>query len=1360
MVKPIFKINFILGGALYKYTQRGRSVLAGVLFTGLLTGLAAPGALAQLAPSPTNQVHTDNNFVSAGECKTCHVRQFDEWAGSMMRYSSISPPIHTLERAENEKDLDAIRPFQFPRQGLAQGAFGIPNQLDPGTGRFARSGVAGEGFREENNAFCQKCHAPVAVFTDILPAYEMYGGLEIDTHQVLQILSRDANFFDSRPTQAQVDARLANPTVIPASGDDAVTQRNALTAQEGVTCTVCHSMSGRTSDNTFADRRPNFEPGVANSAYLFEGFLTGNRTVFGPYNDVNFTGSNELENFVTPPRFSGAHNVAATELMAPGVGTSIMGNDGVQRSFLASGEMCGTCHDVRIPLPDTLVRAPNGDSEAFRRVENLFTEWRNSPWNNNNNAPDPQGTVVTSSTVLDNAIANPRQAAREVTSLAAINNPGNLTAAGLVQPDATDPIKQITTCQDCHMSKYMTDAAAQPGEYASGAISNFNSDTSTREVKITDHRFIGVDRILVDQSEYLNTPVGLADISELAGGRVDPNGFEYPQLSGGKTDAREVLLEKAVDFKIVAGAVEGPLNNRVLPIRISVENVGAGHNIPAGLSQERQVWIELQVLKPSRNSQGDVVIVGGEPVYINHYTSGYLVKEPGDFHPLARQLYEDSLCAQKEYECNLDDIYVELDKGLAVIGGRIEKRDLMGVDDNGSSGDDTAGDYNLRQVDPEIGLTKPRNLGLINYQNGFTRGMDSAVEGQGNPILELGSGPELRREKVFSQFIGDSIDNSNALKPFEKRIEKYDIPVTGSQGPFLVKARLRFRPLPPEFLKHLAENEGSRITSEVMKRNIIIEMSGDECIAGDPSDSAQGRAIRRCEPIATISAGGFSTCASVDGNTTQCWGQNQNSGIPQSIAGLTNVKTVTLGPKHGCALLNDGKAQCWGPGSFGQLGNGIKSDSAVPVEVILQSEEIITQLALGDSHSCVLLDTKEVMCWGRNTLGQLGRTGPSTTAPGLVDALLNERGEPNTLAITAGDHHTCALSEMGEVRCWGQGNLGVVGDDNVSNHNVFTPQLVKGLRYRATAIAASAQHTCALMASGDVKCWGNGNAGKLGNGDTSNTNVGVAQDVVGGINGKAVQLAVGRFHSCALVTTGNSVVTGLPVTTATEQQTQAVKCWGDGRLLGNGSNTNRATATDIAWTRDDVLAIDAGYYHTCMVLRSGDSYCWGTNFTRQINNDSSLGFVPTPVKVDIVPSVTYHAPRTRGGLGTSSCTANTSAPINCTQEPGENNSFSDDYIDLNEGTGYKWVVAGGTGGSARLTFTVASPGGTRSMSLWINDVRVPNANVSMSVTNGPRGTGAEVDLNGVLLPGENTVELRDTQNTMELDIFSLSVSPN
>ncbi|MEZ5112747.1 MAG: RCC1 domain-containing protein [Nocardioidaceae bacterium] len=76
----------------------------------------------------------------------------------------------------------------------------------------------------------------------------------------------------------------------------------------------------------------------------------------------------------------------------------------------------------------------------------------------------------------------------------------------------------------------------------------------------------------------------------------------------------------------------------------------------------------------------------------------------------------------------------------------------------------------------------------------------------------------------------------------------------------------------------------------------------------------------------------------------------------------------------------------------------------------------------------------------------------------------------------------------GDVRCWGSGGNGRLGYGNTTNiGNDETPATTGNITLgaKATAIAAGDSHTCALLTTGGVRCWGYGYYGQLGYGNTN-----------------------------------------------------------------------------------------------------------------------------------------------------------------------------------------------------------------------------------------------------------------------------------
>jgi len=200
---------------------------------------------------------------------------------------------------------------------------------------------------------------------------------------------------------------------------------------------------------------------------------------------------------------------------------------------------------------------------------------------------------------------------------------------------------------------------------------------------------------------------------------------------------------------------------------------------------------------------------------------------------------------------------------------------------------------------------------------------------------------------------------------------------------------------------------------------------------------------------------------------------------------------------HLCAVLDDGNVVCKGAGFAGELGRDPSGDYPMPVAgyapVNLGTGRTASEVALGDAHTCALLDNGDVKCWGANNYGQLGQG--DTTSRGMLPGSMGDAlsaiplGRPAT-AITAGRNHACALLDNGVVKCWGRndtGQLGIGSTDNIGDAAGEVAALAGvslGSGRSAVAIDGGS-HSCALLDNGAVKCWGENGGGQLGQGDVS-----------------------------------------------------------------------------------------------------------------------------------------------------------------------------------------------------------------------------------------------------------------------------------
>ena len=217
--------------------------------------------------------------------------------------------------------------------------------------------------------------------------------------------------------------------------------------------------------------------------------------------------------------------------------------------------------------------------------------------------------------------------------------------------------------------------------------------------------------------------------------------------------------------------------------------------------------------------------------------------------------------------------------------------------------------------------------------------------------------------------------------------------------------------------------------------------------------------------------------------------------MPPAAVNLGGTATaISAGAAHTCALLDDGTVRCWGDGAFGQLGYGNPNNlgdgpgEMPPAAVNLGGTA--TAITAGLNYTCALLDDGTVRCWGRGTSGQLGygNTNDIGDGPGeMPPAAVNLGG--TVTAITTGDAHTCAILDDGIARCWGLGNFGQLGYGNTNNlgdgpGEMPPPTINLGSGRTAQTVSAGSGHTCAVLDDDTVRCWGASFAGALGYANT------------------------------------------------------------------------------------------------------------------------------------------------------------------------------------------------------------------------------------------------------------------------------------
>jgi alpha-tubulin suppressor-like RCC1 family protein len=372
--------------------------------------------------------------------------------------------------------------------------------------------------------------------------------------------------------------------------------------------------------------------------------------------------------------------------------------------------------------------------------------------------------------------------------------------------------------------------------------------------------------------------------------------------------------------------------------------------------------------------------------------------------------------------------------------------------------------------------------------------------------------------------------------------------------------------------------------------------------------------------INSIRAGENHTCALFNNGLLRCWGRNHlgqlgygntlpigttSSNLPYTAGDvplLSAATRVATGGNHTCALLDSGLVRCWGNNQFGQLGfnstEHVGDGEAIASFGYVNLGGNAVKLAAGFEHTCALMDTQKVRCWGRSQYGQLGYGNTNSIGDneqpwraGDVDV-----GAP-VQDLVAGGYHTCALLTDGAVRCWGLGGSGQLGYGTTTNVGDSQNPSSRGnvnVGGPVRQLSAGLHHTCALLNTGRVRCWGLGTSGQLGYGNgTSVLQPTVAGDVnLGTPTTRALQVAAGGAHTCALLDDGT------------------LKCWGagaDGRL-GYGSSATQLAPPAATVNLDGATAyqISAGGAHTCALLSTGKARCWGNGLYGQLGIGSIL----------------------------------------------------------------------------------------------------------------------------------------------------------
>lgn len=360
-----------------------------------------------------------------------------------------------------------------------------------------------------------------------------------------------------------------------------------------------------------------------------------------------------------------------------------------------------------------------------------------------------------------------------------------------------------------------------------------------------------------------------------------------------------------------------------------------------------------------------------------------------------------------------------------------------------------------------------------------------------------------------------------------------------------------------------------------------------QSIGDQPSEVGAGliKAELGAFPVEKFQTAGESTCVLSSGKL-KCFGRNDLGQLglgdveargdqpnemgemlpPVDLGPGVTVKDFAMSGRHVCVITSTDKVKCFGANKAGQLGYGDTNNrgdadgemgEALPY-VELGTNAKAKQLALGDEHSCVLLEDNAVKCFGRGSNGRLG-TGAladvGTAANQMGDALKAvDLGTSSRIAkLVAGRDFTCAQFDDRSLKCFGANGAGQLGLGDTEPRGTTMQSMGNNLPYVdlgssqvASSLTCRATTCCAVLLQGTMKCWGGNSKGQLGLGDTLSRG-GKPQEM----GDELPQITLGNLTKIQEVRIQDDFVCA--------RDERGWKCWGANRdgTLGYGDTTPR-----------------------------------------------------------------------------------------------------------------------------------------------------------------------------------------------------------
>jgi alpha-tubulin suppressor-like RCC1 family protein len=343
--------------------------------------------------------------------------------------------------------------------------------------------------------------------------------------------------------------------------------------------------------------------------------------------------------------------------------------------------------------------------------------------------------------------------------------------------------------------------------------------------------------------------------------------------------------------------------------------------------------------------------------------------------------------------------------------------------------------------------------------------------------------------------------------------------------------------------------------------------------------------------LVEITMRGSTACARSGDGRVACWGSNAygECGVGSStmreapaLLPLENIVRIATGEYSAFAIDADGALFGWGSNESAQLGLGAEGPP-VTLPTRIPVPEPVVDVAGGQFHTCAVTNAGELYCWGANRCGEVG-TGDMTSR----DSPFKVPGVSGVARVTVNDAQTCIVDAAGNVRCMGVPYT----INNTCQNPRLTPEPLVGVPVVRDIQGGCHQSTCAVDPDGVAWCWGDNVSGVLGDGAATARVDPTRVAVISNIE----KVATGFESSCAVSATND------------------VFCWGGNTMgqVGVGNTSLNQTNSPLQlpfFTGFEIDQIEVGCAQVC-VRSNSDVYCWGFNNDGVVNDTSTNAYSP------------------------------------------------------------------------------------------------------------------------------------------------------